>query len=81
MGYGMPSYRRPDGEVEVAFASQANYLSLYIMRKDVLDRFRDNLTTARLGKGCVRYTNPDTIDFEVVRDMLQASAVAEGRVC
>jgi len=31
MDYGMPSYRR-DGEVEVAFASQKNYISLYILK-------------------------------------------------
>jgi len=32
MDYGMPSYRR-DGEVEVAFASQKNYISLYILNR------------------------------------------------
>ena len=81
MDYRMPSYKRPGGEVEVAFASQANYISLYVMRKNVLDRFRDELTTANLGKGCIRYSTPDKIDFDVVRRMLAASATAEGRIC
>ena len=27
MEYGMPSYKKKDGEVEVAFASQKNYIS------------------------------------------------------
>ena len=81
MEYRMPSYKRPGGEVEVAFASQASYISFYVMRKNVLDRFRDQLATANLGKGCVRYSTPAKIDFEVVRRLLAASAVAEGPIC
>jgi uncharacterized protein YdhG (YjbR/CyaY superfamily) len=81
MEYRMPSYRRPGGEVEVAFASQASYISFYVMRKDVLDRFRDELATASLGKGCIRYSTPARIDFEVVRRLLAASAEATGRIC
>jgi hypothetical protein len=33
--YGMPSYSR-DGAVEVAFASQRNYISLYVLRESVV---------------------------------------------
>ncbi len=40
MQYGMPSYSRL-GTVEVAFASQKNNISLYILRTDVLDKYRD----------------------------------------
>ncbi|MBK5109597.1 MAG: DUF1801 domain-containing protein [Anaerolineales bacterium] len=39
MQYGMPSYSR-DGTVEVAFASQKNNISLYILRTDVLNPYR-----------------------------------------
>jgi hypothetical protein len=42
MDFGMPSYKR-DGEVEIAFASQKKYISLYILREDVLDAHRDRL--------------------------------------
>ena len=81
MEYRMPSYKRPGGEVEVAFASQVSYISLYVLRKNVLDRFRDELATANLGKGCIRYSTPAKIDFEVVRRLLAASAEAEGPIC
>lgn len=81
MQYRMPSYRRPGGEVEVAFASQANYISLYVLRKDVLDRFREDLAGANLGKGCIRYSTPAKIDFEVVKRLLEASAEADGAIC
>lgn len=81
MEYRMPSYKRPGGEVEVAFASQASYISLYVLRKNVLDRFRDELVTANLGKGCIRYSSPAKIDFEVVGRLLATSAKAEGPIC
>ncbi len=81
MEYRMPSYKRPGGKVEVAFASQANHISLYIMRPNALDRFRDEFAAANLGKGCIRYSTPAKIDFEVVNGMLEASAKAEGPIC
>ncbi len=81
MEYRMPSYKPPGGEVEVAFASQASYVSLYVLRKNVLDRFREQLAKANLGKGCIRYSTPASIDFEGVRRLLAASAEAEGPIC
>jgi len=42
MVYGMPSYS-VDGTVEVAFASQKQYISLYILKQDVFDRHRPAL--------------------------------------
>ena len=80
MRYGMPGYSR-DGEVEVGWASQARYLSLYITRTDVLDAHRDRLTGLDVGKGCVRYRNPSDVDLGVVDAMLTATAATRGPVC
>src|SRR5215831_9242517 len=63
--YGMPAYKR-DGVVEISFASQKQYLALYVLRKDVLAEFRDSLGASSIGKGCVRFTKPDQIDFAVI---------------
>ncbi len=46
MAYGMPSYSR-NGEVEVGFASQKNYISLYILKQEVMDAHKEALA----GKG------------------------------
>ncbi len=81
MDYRMPSYKRPGEEVEVAFASQVSHITVYVLRKSVLDRFRDELTTATLGKGTVRYTSPDKIEFDVLERVLRASANAAGPIC
>lgn len=81
MDYKMPSYRRADGEIEIAFASQARYISIYVMRQAVLDRQRDRLSTKNIGKGCIRYSNPGSIDFDVIHDMLVESSKDDGPVC
>jgi uncharacterized protein YdhG (YjbR/CyaY superfamily) len=80
IAYGMPSYSR-DGQGEVAFAKQARYLSLYILKKPVLDAHRRQLSGLSLGKGCVRYRRPDQIDWAVVSSLLAATAACEAEVC
>ena len=82
MEYGMPGYKRgKDKEIEVAFASQKNYISLYIMRQDVFDKHRDLLAGLNLGKGCIRYSKPEKIDFDVVRHLLIDSIQSKGEIC
>ena len=82
MVYGMPSYSR-NGEVEVAFASQKNHISLYILRTDVMNVYRDSLNTkgVSLGKGCIRYSKPERIDFKLVEKMLDATQESTGVIC
>ncbi len=46
MCYGMPPYSR-DGIAEIAWASQRRYISLYVMRADVLDSHREQLAGLR----------------------------------
>jgi len=46
MQYGLPSYAR-NGEVEVGFASQKNFIGVYILRTDVMNTHQHLLT----GKG------------------------------
>jgi len=80
MAYGMPSYAR-EGQVEVAFASRKQYVSLHILRTDVLEPHRVDLPGLDVGKGCIRYRKPEQVDMDVVRSMLSATARAPGPVC
>jgi uncharacterized protein YdhG (YjbR/CyaY superfamily) len=80
MQYGMPSYSR-HGTVEVAFASQKNNISLYILRTDVLNQYRDQFAASAIGKGCIRYRNPNKIDFTMVEEMLAKTNDSTGEVC
>ena len=82
MRYGGPCYSR-NGEVEVGFASQKHFIGLYILRTDVMKTYQSQLKIkgVSLGKGCIRYSKPEKIDFELVKKMLQATVESTGAVC
>ena len=82
MQYGMPGYSR-NGVVEVGFASQKHFIALYILRTDVMNahRYLLNVPGITLGKGCIRYSKPEKIDFKVVERMLKATVESTGEVC
>jgi len=80
MRYGMPAYSR-DGVAEIAWASQKRYISLYVMRTEVLSAHRSQLADLDVGKGCIRYRSAAAVDFTVVRSMLAAVAASQGPVC
>ena len=82
MQYGGPCYSR-NGEVEVGFASQKHFIGLYILRTDVMKTYQSQLKIkgVSLGKGCIRYSRPEKIDFELVKKLLQATVESTGAVC
>ena len=80
MAYGMPAYERV-GEGAVAFASQKQYISFYVLRTDVRQAFEERLAGHDMGKGCLRFRNPEKIDYELVRDLLRATAAEPGTIC
>ncbi|MFE2032189.1 iron chaperone [Streptomyces scopuliridis] len=80
MAYGMPAYER-DGAAEIAFASQKQYISFYLMRGDVREAFEERLAGQDMGKGCLRFRRPETIDFDLLRDLLRATAARPGKIC
>jgi uncharacterized protein YdhG (YjbR/CyaY superfamily) len=80
MDYGMPSYAK-NGSVEVAFASQKNYISLYVLKKKVVDDHRGELVGTSIGKGCIRFSKPEKIDFKIVKKLLIATRKSKEPVC
>jgi uncharacterized protein YdhG (YjbR/CyaY superfamily) len=82
MDYGGPSYKR-NGEVEVGFASQKHFIGLYILRTDVMNAHRGQLKGKGIsvGKGAIRYSKPERIDFSVVESMLRSTVKSRGSVC
>jgi uncharacterized protein YdhG (YjbR/CyaY superfamily) len=80
MEYGMPVYKR-DGVMEVAFASQKQYILLYLLKKDVVERHRAALNGCRIGKGCIRFPKVDQIDFAVVAALLRDTAKSKSAPC
>jgi uncharacterized protein YdhG (YjbR/CyaY superfamily) len=84
MKYGMPGYWRgpvADGEGEIGFAAQKQYLSFYVLRTDVMDAHREQLAGLGVGKGCIRYRRPEQLDLDVVRSILELTAATSGPIC
>ena len=69
MDYGMPGYKK-NGVGEVGFASQKHYISLYILKEEVVQANRALLKGLSVGKGCIRYSNPKKMDMDVIRKLL-----------
>ena len=80
MAYGAPCYKK-NGIVEVAFASQKNYIAIYVLKKGVVDAFRQQLTGASIGKGCIRYSKPEKLDFKVIKMLLVATRESKETPC
>lgn len=73
--YGMPAYAR-NGVAEVAFASQKQYISLYVMKVEVVERYREALAPCSIGNCCIRFKKPGHLKFEVIEQLLKDSVTA-----
>ena len=80
MRHGMPSYVRDDA-IEVAFAAQKAYISLYILRQAALNANAQRLGGLSVGKGCIRFRRPEQIDPATVRALLRATVSDSGPIC
>ena len=70
--YGMPCYVRDD-EPEIGFARQKRYLSLYVVRTDVMAAHRGRLDGYSMGKGCVRFPLGRPTDLDLVAAIVTAT--------
>lgn len=50
-------------------------------KKEVLDEFRGALPGSRIGKGCIRFAQPDRIDFEMLEQLLLRTAESKSAPC
>ena len=73
--------RKKNGVGEVGFASQKNYISLYILKESVVAAHRARLAGLSVGKGCIRYSKPEKIDFSVVEQLLIATRDSAEEPC
>ena len=80
MVYKMPSYKR-NGQVEVAFASQKQHISVYILKHEVMLNNKERLKGLNHGKGCIRFSNPDKIDYQLIIDLLKETIKSDSQIC
>ena len=80
MEYGLPGYKK-NGTVEVSFANQKNYIALYVLKQAIVDAYRTALAGASIGKGCIRFSSPEKIDFAVIERVLIAMRDSKEAAC
>src|SRR5580693_3255534 len=71
MRFGMPCFQK-DGETVVSFARQKQHISLYVGRPAVVDTFRSRLGQLNVGKGCIRFSKVEQMDFELLQEILES---------
>ena len=68
MAYGLATYTK-GGKLVTAFANQKGYIAFY-PGETAIKAHKKQLVGINCGKGCIRYSNPAKIDFDVVRSLL-----------
>jgi uncharacterized protein YdhG (YjbR/CyaY superfamily) len=80
MRYGGPCYEK-NNIAEAGFASQKHFIGVYILKQDVMEKYKGELKGISIGKGCIRFTNPEKIDFAVVKKMLAGTYQSKNPIC
>lgn len=80
MMYGSPCYIK-NGLAEVGFASQKNSINIYILKTDVMEKYKGLLKGVGIGKGCIRFSNPEKIDYAVIQKMLRGTYESTKSIC
>lgn len=80
MSYKMPSYTN-ENEVEVAFASQKQHICVYFLIHEVMLDNEELLKGLNHGKGCIRYSNPEKINYDLIRKLLKETAKSNDTIC
>ena len=80
MQWGMPCYFR-DGQAEFSFASQKQYIALYVTKPGVRAKNAEALKGLDCGKSCIRFRKPADIDFALVERLLRDTAESDEPPC
>lgn len=82
MKYGGPCYEK-NNIIEAGFASQKHFIGIYILKTDVMEKYKDLLKGKGIstGKGCIRFSKPEKINFDVVEKLLRGTFVSANIVC
>jgi len=67
---GMPAYT-VGGEMLCAFASQSNYMALYVCDTAVVEKHRKALKKLSVGKSCIRFKSLDDLPLNVAATILE----------
>lgn len=80
MQYGGPCYVK-NNIVEAGFATQKHFIGVYILKQDAFKKYIGELKGVSYGKGVMRFTKPEDINFGVVQKMLRATYESDKDIC
>jgi len=80
MAYGGPTYKKDNG-IEIGFASQKSHICFYCLVHQVMLDNKELLKGLNHGKGVIRYSNPDKIDFELIKKILTDTFKSDKKPC
>lgn len=80
MEYGGPTYKKDKG-IEIGFFSQKNHICFYCLVHEVMLDNKELLKGLNHGKGVIRYSNHDKIDFEIIEKLLTDTANSDKKPC
>lgn len=72
MQWGMPSYVQAD-RIVFGFADRKQYIALYFLQPQALQKNAEALGRLRWGKSCLRFPKPAAMDFELIEKLLADS--------
>jgi uncharacterized protein YdhG (YjbR/CyaY superfamily) len=78
--YGGPCYAK-NNIPEAGFASQKRSINVYILKTDAMNKYKSQLKGVSVGKGCIRFPNPEKVDYEVIQKMLKATYESSNTIC
>lgn len=80
MAYGGPCYAKNDN-IEAGFGSQKNFIGIYILKQKAFKKYIDEFKNCTHGKGVIRFSKPEKIDFTLLQKMLKATYEMEDEIC
>ena len=78
--YGGPGYAK-NGKVEIGFMSQKQHITFYCLKHRVMLDNKDLLKGLNHGKGAIRFSNPDKIDYNVIEKLLVETNKSSEEAC
>lgn len=67
---GNMEYNMPTFEPVCAIASQKHHISFYIHHVDLLEKYRKDLGSLKVGKSCIRFNTMQQMPEKIIRSIL-----------
>lgn len=66
---GNMEYKMPSFNPICAMASQKHYISFYIYRHDLIEKYRKDLGNLKVGKCCIRFNKMEQMPEKIIRNI------------